>query len=112
MDIQSKTENGFTALAIKGRLDAVTAAAAEAVINKTIESGASRLLLNLSGLEYVSSAGLRVLLVTAKKISRLNGKIVLCGLQPPVREVFEISGFLSIFSVAADETEAAKSFGT
>jgi anti-anti-sigma factor len=111
MDIQAKVGNGFTTLAIKGRLDAVTAAAAEADINKTIEAGAANLVLNLSGLEYISSAGLRVLLVTAKKLSRQNGKIVLCSLRDVVREVFEISGFLSIFPVAANEEEAAKSFG-
>jgi anti-anti-sigma factor len=111
MDIESKIGNGFTSIAIKGRLDAVTAAAAESAINGTIEAGASNLVLNLSGLEYVSSAGLRVLLVTAKKLSRQNGKIVLCCLQDTVREVFTVSGFLSIFPVAADEAEAGKSFG-
>lgn len=110
MDIQSKIGNGFTTLAINGRLDAMTAPAAEATINKTIESGTSNLLMNLSGLDYVSSAGLRILLATAKKLSRQNGKIVLCGLQDTVREVFTISGFLSIFPVAVDEAEAAKSF--
>jgi anti-anti-sigma factor len=110
MEIQSKVEKGFTALTIKGRLDAVSAPAAEAGINTAIESGASNLVLNLSGLEYVSSAGLRVLLVTAKKLSRQNGKIILCGLQDTVKEVLTISGFLSIFQVATDEAEAAKSF--
>jgi len=112
MEIQSKTGEGFTSLSIKGRLDAVTAAAAEAAINKTIDSGASNLVLDLTGLDYVSSAGLRVLLVTAKKLSRLNGKIILFGLQDTVKEVFTISGFLSIFPVAADEAEAAKTFQT
>jgi anti-anti-sigma factor len=55
---------------------------------------------------------LRVLLVTAKKLSRQNGKIVLCSLRDSVREVFAVSGFLAIFQVAADETEAARSFQT
>ncbi len=110
MEIQSKIGNGFTTLSLKGRLDAVSAAPAEATINKTIESGTSNIVLDLAGLDYISSAGLRVLLVTAKKLSRQNGKVVLCGLQDSVREVFEISGFLSIFPVAADEAEAAKSF--
>ena len=67
-------------------------------------------MLNLSALEFVSSAGLRVLLVTAKKLLRQNGTFALCGLQDGVRTVFEISGFLSIFQVAADEAEAAKFF--
>jgi anti-anti-sigma factor len=111
MEIQAKVGTGFTTLAITGRLDAVTAAAAEADINKTIESGATHLVMNLSGLEYISSAGLRVLLVTAKKLSRQNGKIVLCNMRDAVREVFEISGFLSIFPVAANEEEAAKALG-
>ena len=110
MDIQSKVGNGFTVLTINGRLDAVTSATAEATINVAIEAGASHLILNLAGLDYVSSAGLRILLVTAKKLSRQNGKIVLCGLQDTVKEVFTISGFLSIFPVSANETEAVKSF--
>ncbi len=110
MEIQSKSGNGFTSLAIKGRLDAVTAAEAEASINRTIDSGASNIVLDLSGLEYISSAGLRVMLVTAKKMSRQNGKVVLCGLRDNVKEVFSVSGFLSIFPISADEAEAEKSF--
>ena len=112
MDIQSKVGDGFTSIAINGRLDAVTAAAAESDINKIIESGATCLVLNLAGLAYVSSAGLRVLLVIAKKMSRQNGRIVLCGLQDTVMEVFTISGFQSIFTIVADETEAARSYQT
>lgn len=112
MEIESKVGNGFTILAIKGRLDAVSAANAESTLNGVIDAGAVNLAVNLSGLDYVSSAGLRVLLVIAKKLSRQNGKITLYGLQSNVREVFEISGFLSIFHVVANEEEAIKSIGT
>ena len=110
MDIQRENKGTYSTLLISGRLDATSAPVAEQKINETIDTGVSRLLLNLSGLEFVSSAGLRVLLVTAKKLVRQNGKLALCGLQDGVRTVFEISGFLSIFQVAADEAEAAKFF--
>ena len=106
MDIQRKDGGAYTILAFTGRLDAISAPAAEQKINETIGTGAAKLLLDLSSLDYVSSAGLRVLLATAKKLSRQNGQLVLCGLQPSVREVFEISGFLSIFKVVATAAEA------
>lgn len=111
MDVQAKAGNGFTTLSITGRLDAMSAADAETAINKTIETGACRLVLNLARLDYVSSAGLRILLATAKKLSRQNGKLVLCELQKGVREVLEISGMLAIFPVAANE-EAAQALVT
>jgi anti-anti-sigma factor len=106
MDVHAKAGDGFTAVAISGRLDAMTAPAAEATLNGTIDGGASRLVLDLAGLEYVSSAGLRVLLAAAKRVSRLNGKLVLCALQPAVREVLEISGLLVVFGVAATVADA------
>ena len=106
MEIQTTTGAGFTTLAVTGRLDARTAPAADSALQGAIEAGASRLVVNLAGLEYVSSAGLRVLLLTAKKLSRQNGKLVLCGMQPGVREVFAISGMLSVFPNAADEAAA------
>lgn len=106
MNIQSIAGNGFTTLVIAGKLDAVSAAEAETSIDGAIAGGATRLVLNLAGLEYISSAGLRVLLATAKKLSRQNGRIALCGLRQNVREVFEISGLMSIFQIAADEAAA------
>ena len=66
-----------------------------------IGDGAPRLAVDLSKLEYISSAGLRVLLVVAKKVQQAKGKVVLFGLAPNVREVFSISGFDQIFSIRA-----------
>lgn len=106
MEIQSRIDPDCTTFAICGRLDALTACEAEVALNQAVDGGVSRLVLNLAGLEYVSSAGLRVLLATAKKLSRRGGKFVLCGLQSNVRDVFKISGLLFIMSVAEDETAA------
>jgi anti-anti-sigma factor len=60
----------------------------------------------MSKLEYISSAGLRVLLVVAKKVQQAKGKVVLFGLVPNVREVFSISGFDQIFTIEPDADAA------
>lgn len=111
MDIQHQAGTGYSTLRITGRLDATSAPVAEQKINEVIATGASQLVLDFVGLEYVSSAGLRILLATAKKLSRQNGKIALFGLQDSVRTVFEISGFMAVFKIAADEAAAAKLVG-
>jgi len=105
MDIELRTCEDCTTIEIRGRLDAVSAPAAETALIDALQAGASRLVVNLADTDYVSSAGLRVLLATAKRLSRQGGHMVLCELQSGVREVFEISGLLAIFPVA--DTEAA-----
>jgi anti-anti-sigma factor len=72
-----------------------------------MDAGNDRLLIELSQLEYISSAGLRVLLVVAKRIQQKGGKVVLCALVPNVKEVFEISGFSSIFKIFDTVEDAA-----
>lgn len=106
MEMQSKTGDGFTTFIVAGHLNATTAPAAEATLAGTIDAGASHLILNMAGVDYISSAGLRVLVTIFKKLSRQNGKLVLCELQPHVRELFEISGLLTMFAVAGTEVEA------
>jgi len=106
MDMQATAGDGFTTFAVTGRLDATTAPAAEATLAGAIDAGASRLVLNLARLEYVSSAGLRVLLAAAKKLSHRGGKLVLCEMPPAVRELFEISGLLTVLPVGATEADA------
>ncbi len=106
MDMQAKTGDGLMTFVVTGRLDATTAPTAQATLAGATDSGALHLVLNLAGVDYISSAGLRVLLATAQKLSRQNGKLVLCELQPGVREVLEISGLLTVFAVAATEGEA------
>src|SRR6266542_2680092 len=64
------------------------------------------LAVDMSGLDYISSAGLRVLLVMAKKVQQAKGKVALFGLVPNVREVFSVSGFDTIFSIQPDSATA------
>lgn len=105
MEIAKKEKDGVVMVALTGRLDAPSAGDTEAELNALVEQE-TRLLIDLKGLEYISSAGLRVLLVIAKQIRKNNGKMCLCSLTETVSEVFEISGFLAIFDIAETEEEA------
>ncbi len=106
MQMQAKKNNGLTIFIVTGRLNAQTAPAAEDTLAEAIDAGASRIVLNLAGVDLITSAGLRILAATSKKLSRQNGKLVLCELQPAVLHIFEISGLLTIFLVAGTEAEA------
>jgi len=99
MEIKQKEENGIVSIAIKGRLDADSSPEAEKVVKKALEGQVTRVLFNLGALEYLSSAGLRVLLSAAKEIRRREGKIVLCSLNEFVKEIFEVSGFQSLIPI-------------
>ena len=105
MDIKESQQDGVTLVALSGRLDSSTSAQFEQYILTKV-GGQPRLIVDFSNLDYISSAGLRVLLLTAKKVKQGNGKLILCALQEHIREVFEISGFLSILDIRASEADA------
>ena len=86
-------------ITIKGRLDAATAPAADDAIKKIMEEDHRRVLFNLNYLEYLSSGGLRVILGVAKELKRKEGKLVLCSLNPFVKEIFVVSGFESLIPI-------------
>lgn len=94
---------------LAGRLDSSAAQPAEESFTRMLGSAAPHLAIDLSRLDYISSAGLRVLLVVAKKIQQANGKMVLFGLLPNVREVFAVSGFDKIFAIQPDAATAVAS---
>lgn len=94
----------------EGNLDTNTAPDAETAINKLLDDGARKILINFENLNYISSAGLRILLGTAKKMKSISGTLIICSLNQTVQEVFDISGFSTILSLAANETDALASF--
>ena len=105
MVIDQKEENGVVFLAFKGRLDGSSAPEAEQIISNILKDQKSRLLFDFEFLEYLSSAGLRVVLGAAKEMKRREGKFVLCALNAYVKEVFDVSGFGAIIPIA-DSVEA------
>lgn len=99
MNISSRKEAAALVVTVTGRMDAATAPEFEKSVSEFVAKGDTALLINLSGLEYVSSAGLRSILVCAKRVKKQNGKLVFSGINGHVREVFTISGFLGIFKI-------------
>lgn len=108
MDINVEKENEVTIVSLNGRLDAGTAPALEEKLNGIAGEGETKVLVDCRELDYISSAGLRVLLAMAKKFKKNNGQIALCTMSPAVKQVFEISGFTSIFPIYANRDEALK----
>ena len=106
MEIQEGRSGDVLVVAPRGRVDSTTSGDLETRLLDVLGSGQRRLVLDLAGIEYISSAGLRVLLVVAKKLKTAQGDLVLCALTPAVRQVFELAGFLSIFQLE-DSREAA-----
>ncbi|MYN43964.1 anti-sigma factor antagonist [Pseudoduganella sp. FT93W] len=98
--------DGATAVRLSGRLDSATASGFEKPLQDLFNQPASRVLMDFSALDYISSAGLRVVLMAAKRAKQSQGALVLCSLQQQVRDVFEISGFLRILDVADDSSAA------
>jgi anti-anti-sigma factor len=91
----------------QGRLDGTTGSAFEKDILNRIETGVRRLLLDFSQLQYISSAGLRIVLVAAKRMKASGGRMALCSLNRQIAEVFEISGFASILDIFPSRDDAA-----
>ena len=106
MTIAAETTASATIVSLQGQINSANAAAIEAEVLGLVTGGARNLVLDFSALDYISSAGLRMVLVVAKRLKQEGGQLVLCGMQPHVREVFDISGFLAILNVEPGRAEA------
>lgn len=105
MQISTRTNNEIHIVAIAGSLDSTTSPEAQKALDAVI-AGARNVALDFTELDYISSAGLRVLLGAAKQLRASGGTLRMFGLNQSVREVFEISGFSTILSVYSSEAEA------
>ena len=106
MDIKTRKEANVSVLTISGRLDAVTTPEYENKVKKLIDDGDTSIVIDFDGLSYISSAGLRGLLVTAKQLKAKNGQVCFANVKGAAKEVFNISGFNSIFKMH-DSVDAA-----
>jgi anti-sigma B factor antagonist len=110
MNVSTREQDGITIVELEGRLDTNTAPDAEQALVELVESGAAKVLLNFEKLDFVSSAGLRVVLATAKKMKASGGQLQVCSLNEIVAEVFEISGFAMLFKIHASLDDALANF--
>jgi stage II sporulation protein AA (anti-sigma F factor antagonist) len=106
MEITTTAKGDVNIVGMKGKFDTQTSPDAEVKLMDLIQTGATKIVINFDGLEFISSAGLRVLLVAAKKMSELGGTLRICSINEVVRDVFEISGFDTILEVTEDEAAA------
>jgi anti-sigma B factor antagonist len=110
MEVVEKKQNGICILGLLGRLDSNTSPEFEKKIFEVIEDGTKSVIVDFESLDYISSAGLRVLLKVTKELKRSDGKIVLCSMKEYIKEVFEIAGFVSLFPIVSSVGDAVEEF--
>jgi anti-anti-sigma factor len=108
MDVSFKNVDNVLCITLNGRLDATNASDTEQQISGYLDKTEKNIniAINLTNLDYISSAGLRVLLVITKNQKKINSNLCLFGLNENVLEIFKISGFDTIFNIAKGENDA------
>ena len=112
MELAEKKSGDISILGLKGRLDAYSATEVEKKLDEVIQAGCVKMVLNLEGLEYISSSGLRVFLSQLKKVRKQQGDIKLACMKPNIREVFDIAGFTQLFNIFETEEAAGISYNS
>ncbi|MCK7593077.1 STAS domain-containing protein [Pseudomarimonas salicorniae] len=107
LNVSESTEGDIVVISLEGRLDTATSADFDFALEPHTSQD-TRLLVDCGGVQYVSSAGLRVFLMAAKKLQKTGGKLVLCNMSPSVREVFDIAGFSKILHIESDREAGLK----
>jgi anti-anti-sigma factor len=110
MNLKEKNTDKAVVIEIEGRLDTTNFSQLEHKVMGHVDAGRINILVDCSDMDYVSSSGLRIFLMSLKKITSLHGQFVLCGLQENIREIFEISGFTSIFKIYDNQEMALDTF--
>jgi anti-sigma B factor antagonist len=108
MEISERKAGDVCVVGVTGRLDSGTSDNLGQRLHHLIDNGERRLVIDAEKLDYISSTGLRVLLVAAKRLKTVDGKIVLSSLKPHILEVFEIAGFTSIFPIYGNADQATQ----
>ena len=106
MEIVEEQAGETLVVAPRGRIDSVSSGELEQHLVSRLDEGARRVVIDFASVEYISSAGLRVLLIAARRLKPPAGTLVLCGLAPGVRTVLELAGFMSLFTVEPSREQA------
>jgi anti-anti-sigma factor len=111
MTINEIKIGGVCILGIEGRLDTTNYNVLENKLMSLLDGGETKIVMDCSKMEYISSSGLRVFLLGLKKSKLMNGSFILCELQETIMEIFEIAGFTSIFEIFKTKDEAMARMG-
>jgi anti-sigma B factor antagonist len=106
MEIAAATFDTVTALTIKGRVDSTTADRLRDQLSELIQVGCARLVIDLKEVTYISSAGFRTLLITARSVENAKGKLALCGIGGEVKRLFDIASFTELFTILPNREDA------
>ncbi len=105
MEIREERTGDIVIVAPLGRIDSTTSAALEQHLAGLTGAGARRIVVDFAGVDYISSAGLRVLLALAKRMRDVHGQLALCAMSDSVKQVFALAGFVPLFAI--EPTRAA-----
>jgi anti-anti-sigma factor len=106
MEITSRIDGDLIQFQVVGRIDAATSASVEHAVNAAIGGGSQRMIFDMREVSYISSAGLRAILIAAKKAKAAGGGVAVFGLQAGVEEVFTVAGFGKIVPIASSDADA------
>lgn len=106
MLVTKEEKNSALILRLEGRLDATTSIQLENVLNDAIANKQTQLVIDFSGIEYLSSAGMRVLLSMTKRLKGMDGSFKLFAIHDDVMEIIRLAGFETILQIYPDEAKA------
>ena len=106
MNYREELVDGITLLEVVGRVDSTSAPTLSERLNAVLGGSGQRVVVDLSTIDYVSSAGFRVLLLAAKRADDTEGKLMLCGMSSKLRQLFALSGFLDLFGISENRADA------
>lgn len=106
MDIHTENAEGVLIAAPTGRIDGINALEFQEAVNEKIDADVTGVVIDMVDLNYISSAGLRAVLLISKALQQRNSRLVLCALQAPIKEVFQISGFDQIITIRDTRDDA------
>ncbi|MDR3623718.1 MAG: STAS domain-containing protein [Chlamydiales bacterium] len=108
MNITEEKKGEVVIVHLQGRLDANSSPAIESKINELTQAGSLKILIDMHDVDYLSSAGMRVLLSVTKKLKSVNGKLGVFALTDDVMDIIKMAGFHQILFIAPSEEEAIK----
>ena len=106
MNMSESKQGSITILQPQGKLNAITSPELDARLAGLIEGGTRQIVIDLAGLDYVSSAGLRVFLSTAKRLQHAEGRLTLASPSPQVQQMLDMAGFANVLSIFKTLNEA------
>jgi anti-sigma B factor antagonist len=106
VQLESIVIDDVTAVAMKGRVDSTNAEGFRDGLDGLIRAGASRLLIDMKDVVYISSAGFRALLLAGRAIDQASGQLVLCGIEGELKRLFDLAAFTELFTILPSRDDA------